>query len=175
MRVNTNNLLSIIKGIMGENTTLYYKMCEIPMLQLAIFFDDQQFIEHLLSQGVDINQKSKLWGTALHQAVKMQKYKLIKKLAKAGADLSARDSQNRDFTPLHIAVEDNCYKITKVLVNYGADVKIVSTNKDNFGDSPLQIALRSKNEKMINLLLKNIKDSRDKLTYRSLKALMKDF
>lgn len=165
---------SITQRIMDVNTTLSCKMGEIPMLQLAIFLDDIQFIKFLLSHDVDHNQTSKCWGTALHQAVKMQKYKIVKKLVKAGFDLTAPDPQNRDFTPLHIAVEDNCYKIAKILVNYGADVEVLSTIKNDFGDSPLQIALKSKDEKMINLLLKNIRGSREKLTYRALKSLMKD-
>ncbi|XP_044577139.1 ankyrin repeat domain-containing protein 1-like [Cotesia glomerata] len=166
---------SITQKTMDVNTILSCKMGEIPMLQLAIFLDDNQFITYLLSHGVDTNQTSKCWGTALHQAVKMQKYKLVKKLVKAGVNLTACDPRNRDFTPLHIAIEDNCYKIAKILVNYGADVEVLSTIKNDFGDSLLQIALKSKDEKMINLLLKNIRGSRKKLTCRALKLLMKGF
>ena len=69
-------------------------------------------------------------------------------------------------TPLHIAVIVNSIKVAKCSIENGADVNIT----DNYGETPLDIAINNHQEEMINLLLKYRAKSSEELNKKNNKV-----
>lgn len=72
-------------------------------------------VNHLLSKGLDVNQKNSYDSTPLHIACDNgATEELVNALLKAGADLKAKDKYGR--TPLHIACDSQNYLLTKLIL-----------------------------------------------------------
>lgn len=109
---------------------------------------DIDTVKLLIKNGADVNVKDKCGETPLYLASRKGSVEIVKLLLENGADVNAKDYED-GWTPLHY-VEN--YKIAKLLIDNGADVNA----KDNKGLTPIDIAKRCKNNKIVRLLAGNI-------------------
>jgi ankyrin repeat protein len=113
-------------------------------------------IRQLLEQGADINAKSGVFEwTPLHIAIALGKPYIMKLLIEKGADLEARDRDQR--TPLQIAALSGFIEnakiytnIAKLLIEKGADVNARDTSQS----TPLHFAAFRGNVYLAELLIK---------------------
>ncbi|CAH1800156.1 unnamed protein product [Owenia fusiformis] len=103
----------------------------------------------LLSAGCDLNKKSKLGDTALHEAVKARSRECVEILLSAGADVNIQTFDG--ITPLHMAAEDGQLRIIKQFIQAGCDVNLKSHN----GASALHFAAVYDHMSCVNELLQN--------------------
>jgi ankyrin repeat protein len=137
-------------------------------LHLAVDRGDREAVEILLNSGADPNVKDLAGGTPLHWAVASGFPDLVELLLERGADPNARD--NAGNTPLHIAAMGHTSEVAemfielaprfgleypydrldtiRILLEYGADL----TAKNNYGQTPIDIALRYGNDEIAWLL-----------------------
>ena len=88
----------------------------------------------------------------------------------AGADVNARDHRKR--TPLHVAVEggaENQRSIIMLLRSKEADTMATDMN----GNTPMDLALKKKNEDIVFTLLAPANDKKDTLVKHTLETFMK--
>lgn len=134
-------------------------------LLLATTIGSKHLVEHLVSQGADIDVKDDEGATALNRAVAGEDYDvdIIELLLKGGADVEAGDwiprgrelvddsgedyiliSISGDGRPLWRAVLDSKLEVIRLLMEFGADMHKRSENVDALGLSdytPLEFAL----------------------------------
>jgi FOG: Ankyrin repeat len=137
-------------------------------LHLAVNMGNREAVEILLNSGADPNVKDLAGGTPLHWAVASGFPDLIELLLERGADPNARD--NAGNTPLHIAAMGSISEVAeifmelaprlgleypydrldiiRILLEYGAD----PTAKNNYGLTPIDIALKYGNDEIAWLL-----------------------
>jgi ankyrin repeat protein len=137
-------------------------------LHLAVYMGDKEAAEILLDRGADPNIKDRAGGTPLHWAVAGGFPDLVELLLERGADPNARD--NAGNTPLHIAsmghtneVAETFFELAprlgleypydrldtvRILLEYGAD----PTAKNNYGQTPIDLALKYQNDETAWLL-----------------------
>lgn len=92
----------------------------------------------LLKAGpkLTVEKKKPTAPTVLHTAISSHNLKVIPDLVKGGAELEARDAQDR--TPLQLALENNSIEAMDILLKLGADIQAT----DSEGLSPLHLAVR---------------------------------
>lgn len=73
----------------------------------------------------------------LNSAHFSDKKKVLKTLAKTGANINAKNDQGQ--TALHVAVNRGAMEFVKILIQNGANIHI----EDNHGDTPLNLALKN--------------------------------
>jgi ankyrin repeat protein len=96
-----------------------------------------KILQILLSQSPNVNTKSKVGLTPLHEAASWVNPTVMGALLQNGADVNARNSEG--MTPLHIAVTDGAYGANiGLLLDNGADVNAVTDD----GWTPLHCHLR---------------------------------
>jgi ankyrin repeat protein len=137
-------------------------------LHLAVNRGDREAVEILLDHGADPNIRDLAGGTPLHWAVATGFPDIIELLLERGADPNARD--NAGNTPLHIAAMGHISEVAemffelaprfgleypydpldrvRILLEYGAD----PTVKNNYGQTPIDIALKYGNDEIAWLL-----------------------
>lgn len=131
-----------------------------------------ELIRNLVEHGANINARNFNNESALHSACKNNNMAAIIYLVNNGADINAKDNGNK--TPLHIACEKNNYTLVEYLVAKEADMTAQANNTEYFYYShidtlwcthgkpiktyftPLQIALKHNNKRIIGLLLDNL-------------------
>lgn len=89
-------------------------------------------VQYLVENGADIRKANYNGGTCLINSV--QSVQLCKFLLKHGADVNARDIQNK--TALHYAIQEHRLETTNLLLDHGADIDA----KSRYGDDALQTA-----------------------------------
>ena len=112
---------------------------------------DRETIELLISNGADLNAKNSDGATPLGFAVYNDRVENIEILLSRGADLKLRDGSQNGATTLHVAAWRSRKEIVDLLILKGADVN----DKDNDGQTPLDLAVQHKRTDNINLLRKH--------------------
>ncbi len=114
----------------------------------AVGEGDVRKIRKLLKQDLSlVNAVDREARTPLHLALLLQENEAAIELINSGADLNLQDAQG--MTPLHQAVLNGDILIAGALLKRGADVNV----RDYSGDSATEMAVRSENQDMVNLLL----------------------
>jgi len=150
-------------------------------LNAAVMMNNIEAVKLFLKRGASVNLPDVGGETALHHAVEDGQIQMIRLLLAHGANIDAKNEL--DETPLHslihVPYEDEVPKLLldkganpntiskgKPLLNdavdYGAEefVKLLLekganvNSKDAEGNTPLQIAVKSNNQSMIQLLMK---------------------
>lgn len=152
------------------------KECCTP-LHMAAFWGAKDIAEILLREGADVNSLNKSKITPLHSAagacnplddtmrvmavgisfdeeIMKSIVAISELLISNGADPNAKDVSGA--TPLHWAAHTNRVSMAELLISKGADI---NTRSKRFlfwkGQTPLEIALDEKHEKMIDFLRHN--------------------
>lgn len=118
-------------------------------LHVAILGGMHEVAELLLDAKADLSLGCKAFGannTALHQATILRDVRMIKLLAKHGADVDARGRDG--WTPLGLAVRSGNAETAKALLEAKADPHAASGN----GKTPLEIATLNKKKNLVELL-----------------------
>jgi len=114
----------------------------------AVASEDPEIVRFLINKNIDVNATEWLGDTgALGMAVARGNLEVVKVLLDAGANPNRRDRQLKS-TPLHFAVIGQRYALVELLLKYGADPTIKAKRLG----TPLDIAKRKKDERMIKLL-----------------------
>ena len=104
----------------------------------------------------EVNHQDSEGFTALHFAARRGETSIIKALVDNGADVNL--SENYGFLPIHEATIAKKVNAVKELIQLGSDTNMkIKIGYDIYetGDSALQIAKKTKNAKIIDLLSKN--------------------
>lgn len=136
---------------------------EYKKLEKAIAIDDFNKAIVLIKSGVgDINSIDKSGATLLMRAVVSKDLGRVKEFIKMGANVNALDKAG--FSALHFASQDGSVEIASVLIEAGSNVNA----KDEYGNTPLLRAPSvesSDGERIINLLLRNGANAKEKNNY----------
>ena len=170
-------VLLVCRLSMGVNYTHRFPT-EVSALWLASFYGLEYSVSQLLAvQGSEVNTKTSMGATPLHQAAGCGHVKVLKLLLNNGADINARDDTG--YTPLHYGTapwpehlstlkgvasvsaenrfwaekrrkwSDTSVEIAHLLLDYGSDVNTI-----NFaGNTALHNSVRAGEEPLTRLLL----------------------
>jgi ankyrin repeat protein len=108
-------------------------------LQEVFKFYEREYSLNITDFIEDINHLGP-FDALLHMAVRISKLEHIKILVESGADINVKDAMN--FTPLHEAAYYGNAKTAELLLALGASTDM----KNEFGDTPLDLALRKEKE-----------------------------
>lgn len=123
------------------------------MINTNKYFPD--IVEYLVENGADILRANYNGGTCLINSV--QSVELCTFLLRHGADVNARDIQNK--TALHYAIQEHRFETTKLLLEYSGDPHL----KSRYNDDALQTACLKGATQIFDYLLENIPYSRERL------------
>jgi ankyrin repeat protein len=118
-----------------------------PMVEFtaALFASDLDKLSALLDKGFDVNQRSpRSSDTPFIAAARLGTDAFVRKMIEHGADLKVRDSSNGQ-TALHVVCLEGKAKRVRLLLEAGANPNV----KDDFGQSPLSVALIHDEKKYI--------------------------
>ncbi|KAB5520686.1 hypothetical protein DKX38_025005 [Salix brachista] len=118
-------------------------------LQTLALSGQIKFMDKLLDDGFDIDDKDNDGLTALHTAIIGKKEAVISHLLRKGASPHIRDRDGA--SPLHYAVQVGAMQTVKLLLKYEVDVNAT----DNEGWTPLHIAVQTRNRDIAKILLVN--------------------
>ncbi|KAG5898102.1 hypothetical protein JTB14_027459 [Gonioctena quinquepunctata] len=121
----------------------------------ACFMTHFDIVRYLVEHGADINRPNYNGGTCLINSV--QSAPLCDFLLKNGADVNARDIQNK--TALHYAIQEHRLETTKLLLKSGANYNA----KSRYGDDALQMACLKGATGIFQYLITSIKYPPEKL------------
>lgn len=148
------------------------------LLHFATYCRQEKVFESLLQKGIKIDERNKFGETPLFYAAQRQNIKMVKTLLDKGADVNnvnedghtaiyqAVRSDNQEFldlllranadvnlgmTSLHSAVLNDNIDIVKKLINKETNVDVLN----EYGNTPLAIAMRQGNVEISELLLSN--------------------
>jgi ankyrin repeat protein len=116
----------------------------------ALFYaGSKEMAELLIANGADINAKSALGTTPLHDKAVPGLIDVMELLISKGADVNAKD--NNGITPLHIAADLENVETVELLIKNGAMIDV----KDSDGYTPLRIATKKNHPAVADLLRKH--------------------
>lgn len=167
--------LPAIRALLKKGADINARTIEAGLtpLMIAVKMNRTNSIRYLLMKGAKVNLQNKEGRTALHYAAINDLLKVFELLIQSGAKINLKDKdgkiatdyvnlgqQNKYFLTLAQSVEDyNGLLIDLVeagntvgvifLIEKGAEINQVNAN----GDTPLIIATRKKDSKMVGLLL----------------------
>ena len=119
-------------------------------LMYAISSHSMTIVSILLRRGSDISIKDNECDSAIHYAIQVSDMQLIEDLLQINSN-TLNDINKNGFTPLMIAVQRNNSILIKLLLSYGAN----PSWRNVHGNSAVLIALKSKNDKIINIVQKS--------------------
>lgn len=125
---------STINSITTEEETLK-KNYQPGDLAKAAYNGELDKVKSYLKIGINVNERDKHGGTALHAAMFQKNTEIITLLIENKADINIQGLSNH-FTPLHDAVWANNLEAAKILLKAGADPTI----KNNKNQTPLEKA-----------------------------------
>ncbi|KAK0165341.1 hypothetical protein PV328_003860 [Microctonus aethiopoides] len=121
----------------------------------ACFMTHLDIVEYLVENGADILRDNYNGGTCLINAV--QSVELCTFLLRHGADVNARDIQNK--TALHYAIQEHRFETTKLLLKNNADPHL----KSRYNDDALQTACLKGATQIFDYLVENINYTPERL------------
>ncbi|MDA7660417.1 ankyrin repeat domain-containing protein [Verrucomicrobia bacterium] len=159
---NKSQLLSAIKRsdtalaieLINKGEDVNEKSSMGTLLHIAVRQNLKEIVELLITKGADVNAKAFQIGddaekgrgiTPLHYAAIDGFEEIAKLLIESGAEVNANANGR---TPLHFATLFNQKVLAEFLIANGADVNA----KEDFGDSPLMVAVKRGNNEIIKLL-----------------------
>jgi ankyrin repeat protein len=121
----------------------------------------REWIELLLANGADPNERDDKGNTPLHAAVLAGNEELARLFVAHGTDVDARNASN--LTALHYAARDGRAELAALLLAQGADVDA----RDNDGDTPLHNAALRGRRQVVEVLVAHgadlsVKNSRNR-------------
>jgi uncharacterized protein len=122
------------------------------LLQEAIAYKKRDVALDLLSRSIDVNNQDETGATALHYFRDFPDFLLAEEIIKKGGRLDIDDKYGN--TPLWyvIGIPKLNYEIIQLFINHGADPTI----KNKANRSPIDVAIRRKDEKLLKILLKEL-------------------
>ncbi|MGH1386421.1 ankyrin repeat domain-containing protein [Kordia sp.] len=146
------------------------------LLHFATYCNQEDIFNFLIERNIDINTKNKYGDTPLMYAVLRRNVKMTKTLIAKGADVNTVNKDN--FTPLYNAVQSDNKELVDMLLKAKADInlgeallfkavlnnslvvlkKIIDENTDieivnEYGNTPLSLAIREDNPEIVEFLL----------------------
>ena len=128
------NILSYNKNLISE------KNGNIPLF-LAINEGNLEIVQYLITQGANIESKTKDGLTPLHFASGNNDIKIVEYLITQGANIESK--ANDGFTPLHFASRYGHIKIVEYLITHGANIN--ATNNTNESSYAISSAFKLEN------------------------------
>ncbi len=122
-----------------ENTTI---------LMYAVFAQDYDFIDQLITLGADVNAIGQFGATALFMSALKKDLEMMKKLVDYGAEINLEGSTSPLFTTLRL----NTKEMTKYLVKNGANLEAKSPNRER---TPIYEAIKYTDIDSIKYLIDN--------------------
>ncbi|KAI1772491.1 hypothetical protein F4818DRAFT_454019 [Hypoxylon cercidicola] len=119
----------------------------LTLLHKAAREDQHGVVQFLLENGADIEKTTPEGNTALHMAVSGEAHEVLRVLKQKKANVKARN--NQEYTPFHWAVAE--WRSKEILVILHSMNMEVET-KNNYGDTPLQTAIRMQNVGLVEFL-----------------------
>ena len=143
----------IVKGNSVEDISIW-KIDELDQygwaqLHWACSYGHKASVEHLLSNGANIEAKDLDGKTPLHKATSFGHLKIVKLLIFNGAKVNVKD--NEGWTPLLMASLDGHESIAKFLIANGGDIR----SKNNNGRTALHEASARGHTRIVKLLIDN--------------------
>ena len=176
-KVSASVQVLAVRKSMGVNYTRRFPT-EVSALWLASLYGLDYSVSQLLAvQGSDVNTKTSMGATPLHQAAGCGYVKVLKLLLSNGADINARDVTG--YTPLHYGTatwpeysstlnvvdsvsaknrlwaekrrkwSNTSVEVARLLLDYGSDVNAVNLA----GDTALHYSVRNGEEPLTRILL----------------------
>lgn len=105
--------------------------------------------EKVINEIKPMEKQNLIEKTTIHDAVRINDYKLVNYFIKNGSEINAKDKFG--YTPLHLAARFNHLDIAKLLIKNGADIN----TEDNYLDTPLIDSTRNGYSIMSELLICN--------------------
>jgi|UniRef100_A0A6C0GZF5 ankyrin repeat protein len=125
------------------------------LIQFIILYNKPNLIDIFVEKKCRMDIIDNDGKTLLYYAIKFNYIKLVEKLLSInyiGFPIIDLKDKNK-YYPIHHAILFNNQSILEILINNKADINI----KDSFGNTPLFIAIKQKNFKIIKYLLSNKK------------------
>lgn len=116
------------------------------------------FVEYLISKGMDVNEKTNDGRSAFHCAVSKGDIELSKYLANEVVNIHEKTSDGRNV--LHLAVSSENLELVKYLINRGVKLK----EKTNEGENMLHIAALKGNLELVKYLVEKGVNVQEKTT-----------
>jgi len=106
--------------------------------------------KRLVENSANVNSAD-VWGkAALHYAAYWNRVVVANLLLKNSADVDSTD--NHGNTALHYAASQNSFDVAKLLLAHSANLNAIAVNGGYKGLTPLQVAIRRRNQEMVDLL-----------------------
>jgi ankyrin repeat protein len=118
-------------------------------LHLAAALGDAMDVAGLIGAGSDVNGRDGYERTPLHVATYFRRHEVITVLAKAGADLGAKERDRYDAVTIAAVADD--VATLRVLVDLGASVKLVTSRHDG---TALIAAAHLGHDEVVKLLIR---------------------
>lgn len=131
------------------------------LLKAAAEYGHTQLVQLLLDAGADPKIQN---SSIICTAAKNGYTNIVKLLIEHGANFTTDNDSSVIKTPLLHAIENGHYKTVQVLIDNGVNVN----TKFNAGPTPLDLALRIGNKKIINALLAANAQMTDKLVIQAI-------
>ena len=118
-------------------------------LHEAISGGDESIIDYFLSSDINVDTPDNRRNTPFMGAVMMGDARLARKLLAKGSDSKLRAANGNNV--FHLAVENNKPEMVKLLLEV-PDAQALLTQKNIYGETPLDRAIKDKQDELIKLL-----------------------
>lgn len=118
-------------------------------LHLAAALGDAMEVSRLIGSGSDVNGRDGYERTPLHVATYFRRHEVIAVLARAGADLSAKERDRYDAVTIAAVADD--VATLRVLLELGASAKLVTSRHDG---TALIAAAHLGHDEVVKLLIR---------------------
>ncbi len=126
--------------------------CATKILESALRIGDADFLEHLITAGIDLSPlKGARGGRNLVHAASESNIQIVQILLNNGADVDILTSEGYPYTALHYAVFEDQLEMIQVLLKAGANIEAVTA--DSKCNTALSLALHAKNIELVHILV----------------------